>query len=108
MNAIEITVRVDPKTIRLNHKLPFTTAILTAIATPEASSDNPYTYQWTAMENVTENDDEIDIESNTEKELKVSKLKEGEYKFKVTVTGNDPTSLGVAVGIITVLPGKKS
>ena len=51
------------------------------------------------------------MESKTEQQLKLSKLEEGEYKFKVTVTGSDPASLdskGEAVGIVTVFPGKTS
>ena len=51
------------------------------------------------------------MESKTEQQLKLSKLEEGEYKFKVTVTGTDPASLdskGEAVGIVTVFPGKTS
>ena len=51
------------------------------------------------------------MESKTEQQLKLSKLEEGEYMFKVAVTGTDPDSLeskGEAVGIVTVFPGKKS
>ena len=111
----KITVQVHSKNITL----PSNTATLTAFPIPEEPKDHPYTYEWSII------DDEIGkeegkeegkgrsgvMESKTEQQLKLSKLEEGEYKFKVTVTGTDPASLelkGEAVGIVTVFPGKTS
>ena len=102
-----------------NITLPSNTATLTAFPIPEEPKEHPYTYEWSII------DDEIGkeesggegkgrsgvMEGKTEQQLKLSKLEEGEYKFKVTVTGTDPASLeskGEAVGIVTVFPGKTS
>ena len=48
------------------------------------------------------------MESKSEQQLKLSKLEEGTYKFKVTVVGSKSekiVSKGEAVGIVTVFPG---
>ena len=46
------------------------------------------------------------MESKTEQQLKLSKLEEGIYKFKVTVTGSEPiASTGTAIGVVNVFPG---
>ena len=49
------------------------------------------------------------MESKSEQQLKLSKLEEGTYKFKVTVIGSQSdkeVSKGEAIGIVTVFPGK--
>ena len=48
------------------------------------------------------------MESKSEQQLKLSKLEEGTYKFKVTVVGSKSekiVSKGEAVGIVTGFPG---
>ena len=49
------------------------------------------------------------LASKNEKQLKLSKLEEGTYQFKVTVTGSQPApagSKGEAIGVVTVFPGR--
>ena len=54
------------------------------------------------------------MKNETKPTLELSKLVEGEHKFKVTVTGANRTWKGLkvrreceAVGIVTVFPGNK-
>ena len=97
-----------------NITLPISTTTLTAYPIPDAPNDNPYSYEWALIDD--ENVDGGDgkgrsgvMESKTEQQLKLSKLEEGTYKFKVTVVGSQPSpqgSSGEAVGVVTVFPGK--
>ena len=99
-----------------NVTLPTDTATLTAYPDPEEPADHPYTYEWSIHDQTGEEEGGGDgngrsgvMESRTEKHLKLSKLEEGKYMFKVTVTGTDPVSLdskGEALGTVTVFPGK--
>ena len=106
----KITVQVHSKNITL----PLNTATLTAYPIPDAPEDCPYSYEWTLIDD--ENKDEGQeggrsgvMESKSEQQLKLSKLEEGIYKFKVTVVGKQSENLmskGEAVGVVTVFPGR--
>ena len=46
--------------------------------------------------------------NSNQQQLKLSKLEEGRYEFKVTVVGSEPApvgSKGEAIGVVTVLSG---
>ena len=102
----KITVQVHSKNITL----PINIATLTAYPLPDAPLDHPYTYEWILIDEVPAVLDgkgrEGSMESKTEQQLKLSKLEEGIYKFKVTVTGSEPiASTGTAIGVVNVFPG---
>ena len=106
----KITVQVNPKNITL----PINTATLTAFPIPDAPKENPYSYEWTLIDDKHEETGDVKkragvMDSKNEQRLKLSKLEEGTYQFKVTVTGTQPVpagSKGEAFGVITVFPGR--
>ena len=105
----KITVQVHSKNITL----PLNTATLTAYSIPDAPENNPYSYEWTLIDDENKEDGQDGrsgvMESKSEQQLKLSKLEEGTYKFKVTVIGSQSdkiVSKGDAIGIVTVFPGK--
>ena len=86
LGPAKITVQVHSKNITL----PLNTATLTAYSIPDAPEDYPYSYEWSLIDD--ENKDNGQeagrsgvMESKSEQQLKLSKLEEGTYKFKVTV-----------------------
>ena len=89
------------------------TATLTAYSIPDAPEDSPYSYEWSLIDDESkDNGQEAGrsgvMESKSEQQLKLSKLEEGTYKFKVTLVGSKSekiVSKGEAVGIVTVFPG---
>ena len=103
----KITVQVNPKTITL----PTNTATLTAFPIPDAPPGYPYSYEWILVEDKNVKDGKQkagDMFSNNEQQLKLSKLEEGTYKFKVVVAGSYPApagSKGEAIGVVTVISG---
>ena len=106
----KITVQVHSKNITL----PLNTATLTAYSIPDAPENNPYSYEWTLIDDESKGEGQEDgrsgvMESKSEQQLKLSKLEEGTYKIKVTVIGSQSdkiVSKGDAIGIVTVFPGK--
>ena len=106
----KITVQVHSKNITL----PLNTATLTAYSIPEAPEDTIYSYEWTLIDDENKGDGQDSgrsgvMESKSEQQLKLSKLEEGTYKFKVTVVGSQSekvVSKGEAIGTVTVFPGK--
>ena len=109
LGPAKITVQVHSKNITL----PLNTATLTAYSIPDAPEDSPYSYEWSLIDDESkDNGQEAGrsgvMESKSEQQLKLSKLEEGTYKFKVTVVGSKSekiVSKGEAVGIVTVFPG---
>ena len=95
--------------------MPISTTTLTAYPIPEAPIDDPYSYEWALINEESGEGGEGKgrsgvMESKTDQQLKLSKLEEGIYKFKVTVVGSQPPSLGSrgeAIGVVTVFPGRK-
>lgn len=95
-----ITVEVVSKNITL----PDNTATLTAYALPEAPSGSPYSYEWTLT---SEGSMKGEMENKSQMMLKVSKLEEGTYTFKVKVTSQAvPGLVGEATASVNVFPGK--
>ena len=109
LGPAKITVQVHSKNITL----PLNTATLTAYSIPDAPEDNPYSYEWSLIDDENKGDGQEAgrtgvMESKSEQQSKLSKLEEGTYKFKVTVVGSQSekiVSKGEAVGIVTVFPG---
>ena len=107
----KITVQVHSKNITL----PISTTTLTAYPIPDAPKDDPYSYEWALIDDETVEGGEGKgrsgvMESKTDQQLKLSKLEEGIYKFKVTVVGSQSSSQGIrgeAIGVVTVFPGKR-
>lgn len=107
----KVTVQVHSKNITL----PISTTTLTAYPIPDAPKDDPYSYEWALIdeENVEGSEGKGRsgvMESKTDQQLKLSKLEEGIYKFKVTVVGSQPSPLGSkgeAIGVVTVFPALK-
>ena len=106
----KITVQVQSKNITL----PNSTTTLTPYRITEAPKDDPYSYEWALIDDETVEGGEGKgrsgvMESKTDQQLKLSKLEEGIYKFKVTVVGSQSSSQGSrgeAIGVVTVFPGK--
>ena len=109
LGPAKITVQVHSKNITL----PLNTATLTAYSIPDAPEDYPYSYEWSLIDDENKDDGKEAgrsgvMESKSEQQLKLSKLEEGTYTFKVTVVGSKSekiVSKGEAVGIVTVFPG---
>ena len=103
--------QVSPK----NVFLPINDVTLTVLVKPEAPSAHPYKYEWKWKVDGAgkEGDGKASFVvngSSMEKELKISGLTEGTYKFNVTVTNTNPclsVPRGKAVGVVTVFPRKK-
>ncbi|XP_021701542.1 dyslexia-associated protein KIAA0319-like protein [Aedes aegypti] len=97
-----LTVSVVSKDIRL----PNNEAVLTAFVIPdEATSQDKYTYSWSLISQPSKGDSNATITDQTKSQAKLSKLTEGLYRFKVTVTGQK--GYGEAYPNITVLPEQK-
>ena len=103
----KITVQVNPKNITL----PTNTATLTAFPLPDAPPGSPYSYEWKLIDDgktKTGTQNAGEMFNSNQQQLKLSKLEEGRYEFKVTVTGSEPApagSKGEAIGVVTVLSG---
>ncbi|XP_055595253.1 dyslexia-associated protein KIAA0319-like protein [Uranotaenia lowii] len=102
-NVKKLTVSVLSKDVRL----PNNEAILTAYVVPdEDSSGDKYTYSWSLISQPSKGDSNATIADQTKQQAKLSKLTEGLYRFKVTVTGRNGW-YGEAYPNITVLPEQK-
>lgn len=98
----KLTVSVISKDVRL----PNNEAILTAYVIPdEVSNQDKYTYSWSLISQPSKGDSNATITDQTKSQAKLSKLTEGLYRFKVTVTGRK--GYGEAYPNITVLPEQK-
>ncbi|XP_028836515.1 dyslexia-associated protein KIAA0319 isoform X2 [Denticeps clupeoides] len=82
--------------------LPLNTVVLTACATPEASKESPYLYDWSWVNTPEDHSGVMDGENS--KSVKISGLSEGLYTVKVSVTGQ--TSFGESFVNITVSSGR--
>ena len=103
----KITVQVHSKNITLL----INTATLTAYPIPDEPPGEPYSYEWAIIDEEDGKGRSGVMESKSEQQLKLSKLEEGVYKFKVTVLGSKPTPMGYrlsgeAIGVVTVFPGR--
>lgn len=94
----KLLVTVESKNIQL----PENEASLTAIVDPDIEA---YTYLWSLVDKP-ENDRNGTITDQTRKTVRVSKLSEGLYRFKLTVTGAN--SYGEAFANVTVSHAKRN
>lgn len=101
-------------------QLPTNEASLTASCIPTAPEDKPYSYEWQlvaytrkgaagngggngANDNSAKDQSEAgNMQNSHSQQLQLTELEEGEYQFKVKVTGDNV--IGEARGNVTVLP----
>lgn len=99
----DLTVIVDKNVIL---QLPNNSVVINAFVYP---ASNQYTYKWKLIQKpVLLNQQEMaSWEESSSASLKLNNLKEGVYKFNVTVSTQDNLSTGQASVNITVLPPKR-
>uniref|UniRef100_A0A1Q3FBJ4 Putative serine-type protease inhibitor n=2 Tax=Culex tarsalis TaxID=7177 RepID=A0A1Q3FBJ4_CULTA len=99
----KLTVSVMSKEVRL----PADTIVLSAYVIPdETSSGDKYAYSWSLISQPSKVYSNATITDQTKPQAKLSKLTEGLYQFKVTVTGSDGW-YGEGSANVSVLPEQK-
>jgi len=98
-----ISVAVSSKSVQL----PVDQATLTAYTVPQEDTQAPFQYEWKLVSRPSTEKTSAIEEGGKTQSLKLSKLGEGVYVWKVVVTSAQLPGYGEALANVTVLPAKR-
>ena len=100
---IAISVAVANKEVQL----PEDQASLSAYTVPKEGAQDPFKYEWKLISSPSSEPSHAIEEGAKTQTLKLSKLVQGVYVWKVIVTSEKPPGYGEAKANVTVLPAKR-